>query len=281
MKLRREKSGALAAEGGNGRALGKPPRRRIGARLGYRGRNLALAVALGIAAVVVVNAYVNRYQRDVELQAQGVEVLVAARDIPVGTPGTELAEEGYLVAEEVPRRSVVPGVIASERELATLVAAEPIYAGEQVTTRRFRPAVERGIRGELGGTLRAMAISGEANQVLAGRIEGGDHVDVVAGVKLGGGAGGERQATAIILRDVLVLDAPAEMQEQGGLGGGAQRPTVVLALTDAEVQKLFYALRYGDWALVLRTREGSVDSPGRVDDAESVIGAGVSGEEAP
>jgi Flp pilus assembly protein CpaB len=126
-------------------ANGRPPqsrtplRERLGARIGYRARTLGLGIFLALLAAVLTVAYANRAEEQARLGSQDVEVLVAARDVEAGTPGTALLRSGLLVAERVPRRSVVPGAISDRAQLGKLVAADRIYAGEQVTTRRFRP----------------------------------------------------------------------------------------------------------------------------------------------
>ena len=65
-------------------------------------------------------------------------------------------------------------------DLRGLVATETIYAGEQVTARRFRPKEERGIRAKLDGNLRAIEVMGTRAQLLGGTLREGDRTDVVA-----------------------------------------------------------------------------------------------------
>ena len=59
-----------------------------------------------------------------------------------------------------------------------------MYAGEQVTLRRFSDVAAQGIRSQLKGTLRAVQIAGDPNQLLAGTLKAGDHVDLVANLRL-------------------------------------------------------------------------------------------------
>ena len=57
----------------------------------YRIRNIGIAVALAIVAALLTTFYVTNYKRTVQQGEQKVPVYVAARDIPLGTPGADLS----------------------------------------------------------------------------------------------------------------------------------------------------------------------------------------------
>lgn len=271
MKLGLERRPTTAPEA-NGR---RPPRQqtplreRLGARVGYRTRTLGIGVLLALLAALLTIAYVNRAKRASELAAANVEVFVATRDVPAGTPGSALLGRGVLAPQKVPRRSVVPGAIAEREQIAELVAVEPIYEGEQVSARRFRPVEEHGVRGELNGTTRAIVVPGEPTQLLAGLVHKNDRVDVVAASPVTTRAGKE-PAARVILRDLLVLAAPGE--EDPAAEGATRGNTIVLALTDGQAQKLFFAMKHGQWSLLLRPFGRAADTRTAFDTADSVIG---------
>jgi len=281
-------AGGQRARRTNGRVDTQARRSLLGTlsgRVGYRARSLILALVLAIVAVLLANGYLTSYKESVERGAAEAAVFVAARDIPEGTEGGDLVARKLVARRMVPRRGVVPGAIADLAQVRRLVASEPVYAGEQISTRRFRPAAERGLRGALRGNLRAMTVTGEGTQVLGGIVRKGDRVDVVASVKRRGASGdgggsqdgagaSEGAAARVILRDLLVLEAPEEDAERG-VGAGKKGPEVVLALTDSQVQRLFFAMKNGDWSLVLRPGTEAADSPDSVETAESVLGAGI------
>jgi len=123
----------------------------------YRLRNILVAVALALVAALLTSFYVTNYQRNVQKDETNVEVFVATRDIPVGTSGADLARKGLLEKSEIVRRTVVPGAISSPDQLSELVAVQAVYAGEQVSTRRFATPAERGIRAQLGLSRKAWA----------------------------------------------------------------------------------------------------------------------------
>jgi pilus assembly protein CpaB len=258
---------------------GRPPstgatslRERLAARVGYRTRTIGLAVLLALVAGLLTLSYVRRAERNAEASVANVRVFVAAQDIAAGTPGTAILGRRLIARTRVPRRSVVPGAISSRAQVQRLVTSEPIYAGEQITTRRFRPLAEQGVRGMLNGTTRAIVVPGESTQLLAGILRRGDRVDVLGAVPLSGERGRATAATRVVLRDLLVLRAPTD----GADGGSARRgsASVVLALTDAQAQKLFFVMRNGQWALLLRPFGRSADSRVGIETARSVLEAG-------
>ena len=246
----------------------------------YRARNTAIAGALAAVAVLLTLAYVRNVRNDAQQGSSLVRVMVAVRDIVAGTPGSDAS----LQPREVPRRAVVPGAITNKGEVAGLVAADQIYAGEQVTTLRFVPAAEQGIVGELKGNQRALQVPGDQNQLLAGTLKADDRIDVVASVKYrvrdvnGGTAGADvdRTASRIVLRDLRVLQAPTAPTSDTTLGSNNAYNTI-LAVTDAQAQKLFYVMKNADWSFQLRPKNRPKDSPESVDTLESILGDGLKG----
>ena len=169
--------------------------------MAYRARNILIAVALAAVAALLTSFYVTSYKRHVQRGEDHVTVLVAKKDIAVGASGADVA--GQLSSLDVPRKSVVPGAISSADQLAGLVATEPTLEGEQVTTRRFSPRTHVGVRAQLSGTLRALSLEGDQNQLLAGVVKDGDSVDFVAALKKPGDQ--DIYFSRVLVRDIKVL----------------------------------------------------------------------------
>src|SRR5438067_4353526 len=242
----------------------------------YRARNLFAAIGLAVLAARFVRFYVSNYKRTVEHSQQHVTVFVAARDIPEGTSGADVASKGFLKQEQVLRQSVVPGAISSSKQIGTLVAGQTIYAGEQISLTRFSDAAVQGIRGVLRGPLRAVQVAGDVNQTLAGTLRVGDRVDVVANVKVGDSSS-QRSVSRIVLRNIRVLKAPASTDVGSHLSttsGGSNSP-VLLAVTDTQVQKLFYVVKNDDWTLELRPVVKATDSPETVETQKTIVTDGL------
>ncbi len=237
-----------------------------------RSRNLALATALGVAAAALTMTYVSRAESGTkQAAAETASVFVATRDIAIGTPGGKAVASGQVEARQVPATAVATGAVTDAAQIATLVAAQPIYKGEQVTTRRFRAASAAGLRTELRKDMRVLQIAGDRNQLLVGILSAGDRVDVVASFKSDGSQnGGEWPQGRTVLRNLLVLRAPAAASD-GNVGGDATH-AVTLQVSDRQAQRLFFVSKNAEWSLVLRPTVQPTQTPVPVERVSSVIG---------
>ena len=243
----------------------------------YRARNILVAVALAIVAALLTTFYVTNYKRNVQTGEDTVKVFVAAKDVPAGTPGTELAKKHMLTEVSVAKRSVVPGAISDPDQVDRLVLTQPIFAGEQVTARRFGSLQQQGIQSKLKGTLRAYQLSGDQNQLLAGTMHDGDHVDLIASIRPDPSK--DERVTRIVLRDIEVLRAPTSPEVSGKLSNtSAGAVNTMLAVRDTQVQKLLQVTASGaqnDWSLQLRPVVDPADSPETLESNQTVLSDGL------
>ena len=241
----------------------------------YRIRNVAIAIGLALVAMLLTLFYVVNYRRSVQHGQATVQVYVAAKNIPAGTTGASIAHGHALKTTSIARRSVVPGAISDPNQVANLVLTQPLYAGEQVTLRRFSDVHSEGIVGQLKGTMRAIQVPGDSNQVLAGTLHAGDHVDLVANLTVDSNSnsttGSSTHATRIVLRDLTVLQ-PSNVTLTGSATN--QQTSVILAVTDTQVQRLFFVMRNADWTLELRPAVDASDSAERLDSIQTVLTSG-------
>jgi len=235
-------------------------------------RSLALPLGLAVLAAVLVGMYVVSYRKGVTHGAGLVKVLVASRDISAGTEGSSVAGGGYLKSQTVPRRAVVPGSVTSGAPLTSLVTAGPIYKGEQITLRQFKPIAQGGIFAKFSRTQRAVVVPGEPRQLLAGTVSDSDRVDVVANAKYSIGSL-KRSTSRVILRNLLVLKAPDE--SSSGDTSGSDSASVTLAMTDKESQTMLWAMSNADWFLTLRPTANPRNSRPSVETLHSVLGRGL------
>lgn len=237
-----------------------------------RVRNLALPLGLAAAAAILIGIYVISYRNSVTHGAGLVKVMVATRDIPAGTDGSTIAGGGYLKAQTVPRRSVVPGSITSAAPLTSKVTSAPIYQGEQITLRQFVPIAQGGIFAEFSGNQRVVVVPGDPNQMLAGTVQEGDHVDVVVTAKyhIDDLA---RATSRVALRNLLVLKAPDE-SKQASVGGTPTTATT-LVMTDRQAQTMAWAMKQGSWFFVLRPTNKPLNSSPTVETLFSILGRGL------
>ena len=238
--------------------------------MNYRVKNIGIAVALAALAAILTSVYVVNYKRHVQNGEHKVPVYVAAKDIPAGTSGAEVVDQHMLKKVTVPKKAIVAGAILSPEQLSQYIATQDVYEGEQVSTRRFAPPREQGIRAQIKGTQRAYQVEGDQHQLMSGTLKAGDHVDVVGtwGIKNPGQGSNSEEAivSRVVLRDLLVLTPAAE-----GTGGGAvtsssqQSAFVQLRMTDWQAQKMIWIQKNSEdngagWHLELRPPNGSLDS---------------------
>ena len=236
----------------------------------YRVKNIGIAVVLAAFAGLLTIFYVANYKRHVQHGESNVSVLVAARDIPAGTTGSEVVGGHYLKTETVPHRAVVPGAISNPDQLNNLVATEQVYRGEQVTTLRFGTTTELGIRAQLKGNERALQLAGDANELLVGTLKEGDHVDVLATWKYGNDNNGTN-VSKVIVRNLLVLKAE-DAASAAKLTGPNDQLSVQVRATDAQMQKVFWARKNGiGLSLLLRPPSDATNSPRSVDNSETLF----------
>jgi Flp pilus assembly protein CpaB len=246
--------------------------------MNYRVRNIGIAVGLAALAAVLTSIYVVNYKRHVQHGEEKVTVLVAARDIPAGTSGADVVDQKFLKEQTVLRKAVVAGAISSPEQISRYVATQDVYEGEQVSTRRFAPPQEQGIRSQIKGTQRAYQLEGDPNQLLAGTLKNGDHVDVVGSWGIKQGTQGEDAIVSrVVLRNLLVLSAP-EATSGGGtvtsVGSGGS--IVQLRVTDAQSQKLIWIEKNSvdngaGWHLQLRPPTNSLDSSNTYQDSKLML----------
>jgi len=172
----------------------------------------------------------------------------------------------------VPRKSVVAGAISSPDQLSQYVATQDVFEGEQVSTRRFSPPTEQGIRSLIKGTQRAYELAGDTNQLLAGTLKEGDHIDVVGNWKVkSNGGDNENAITRVILRNILVMRAAIGGGSGATVTSGSDKSlNVQLRVTDVQVQKLFWIEKNGDWHLTLRPPVNSVDSGNTIQEVNTM-----------
>jgi Flp pilus assembly protein CpaB len=237
-----------------------------------RVRNLALPLGLAAAAAILIGIYVISYRNSVTHGAGLVKVMVATRDIPAGTDGSTIAGGGYLKSQMVPRRAVVPGSLTSAAPLTSKVTSAEIYQGEQLTLRQFVPIAQGGIFAKFSGNQRVVVVPGDPNQMLAGIVEEGDHVDVVTTAKYNYGDL-VRATSRVVLRNLLVLKAP-DASAQPSVGG-APSTTTTLVMTDRQAQTMAWAMKQGTWFFMLRPTNKPLNSSPTVETLFSILGRGL------
>jgi pilus assembly protein CpaB len=244
-----------------------PPRARFGRPAGKaaapRSRTASLAVAVVLALLAGALTLARGSGGAEPAAAVQAKALVATSDIPAGTPAAQALD--LMKLRPLDRSDLVPGAVADPARLSGLVATQPIYAGEQVSLRRFGGGGIEGVRAGLTGTERALAIAGTPQQLLTGTLRRDDRVDVVASLDYPEASGKKR--TRIVLRNLLVLAVP-----ETDPAASANSASATLRVTDDQATRLFHVMRNADWSLMLRPPVRARNGGGAVQGPDTLIG---------
>lgn len=189
-----------------------PLRRRLRALL-WRGRFVVAGGCLGLAAVVVVAAV--RPAPPV-----GVDVLVAARDLPAGLT----VSAGDVRVVTLPGPVAVAGAVATAGAGAALVGrrtAVPVPAGLPLVPQVLAGADLAGPPGTVVAAVRL------ADDAMVGLLAPGDRVDLLAAPAEGG-------AGTTVARGALVLPSAPKADGSGllGMGAAGTQPLLVAVAPD-------------------------------------------------
>jgi len=197
-------------------------------------------------------------------------VLVATRAIPTGT----LLRPDDLGWREIRASQVGPGSLlrgqVSQGEFIGAVTRRPFAADEPIVAADVvKPSERQFLSAVLKPGTRAVSISVDAPQSVAGLVLPGDRVDVILTQSLAepGGDVARKTVAETVLRDVRVIavdqslsmtDKPPTAATQGILSTTSQAripKTVTFALTDRQAERLFVATQLGRLHLSVRPLE--------------------------
>jgi Flp pilus assembly protein CpaB len=241
----------------------------------YNVRNIAIALVLaGIAAFLVI-MYTGNVQKQAKSSQQNTSVLVATADIPAGTSVADAISGGQIQSREIVQQDVIVGALQDEKSLNSgYVTKQDLYSGQQVTAAMFSASSDTGITTQVKANYRAMQFAIDNNMILGGTLKAGDHVDLVGTYTVHPPDGqSDFDVSRIIVRDLVVMRAPAADTATGGLTASSDKSPVILSVPDTVVPKITFTMHAGDDALwlVLRPGNGSQDGPITLATVKSVI----------
>lgn len=228
-------------------------------------RLLVLGVALGaglIAARLVMTNGAPKPQESLLPDAAEVsqdEVLVAARDIPLGTKlsGRDLKWAAW-PAEALPKGAIIKSKVPdAEKTYKGQLARSQIYDGEPIRKERLVDTDRGFMAAILPKGKRAIAVGVEAETTAGGFILPGDKVDLIL---TRGGRGNQTVQSETLLENIKVLaidTVTAGEEDQKNL---APKRTATLELTPEQTEVVAQAQQLGTISLALRSAEDSSDS---------------------
>ncbi len=245
----------------------RAPTSGVRAVLSTRRGAIAVSLLCAVVAGAVLLIAVSKYRSNVQASQRNLTVLVATRLIPKGTSGTAIATGSSFTSQNLAKKQVLSGAVADTSAIAGRVAIRDILPGEQLTADEFAPA--SGIAAELAPNQRAISLTLDQAHGLTGILHAGDHVDVYGGFDVDQSSGPVRPIVRLLVPNVKVLQTS---NAGGGIGGGGQNGTTVLAVDQLQSATIAFAQEYGKVWLMLRGNGASTTQPVFMDLGAELLG---------
>lgn len=217
-------------------------------------RFFVIPAAAGLAAVLVVSLALKPGARSAASGADAtVPVLVAKRAVPANAKLTADDVEVRRVASDL----AVPGTLALPREALGKRVAVSLAPGQPILKSLLElPENRGGLSARIPSGYRALTFAVTDLTGLAGRLQVGDRVDVVAFTQRQGAAAGGPARATLLLEGVQILALGKAEEEAAAAGGGQARPfpyaSVTVAVRPEEGVLLTLAQRRAEMQLLLR-----------------------------
>jgi pilus assembly protein CpaB len=219
---------------------------------------LSVAGVAGLMAFAVTKSFVNKPQpqKQVTVQVNTTEVLVARADIGLG----HIATEKDFKWQTWPADAVTPAFItrsqqSAQRELSGAIARAPILAGEPITAHKLIKPGQGGVLAAiLPSGMRAISTKIKEETSVGRLILPNDHVDVILIRRLRTKAGAEEHVSDTLFRNVRVLAIGQQIEtKEGKKSTEGAANTATLELTPKQSELLALGASMGEISLALRS----------------------------
>jgi pilus assembly protein CpaB len=232
---------------------------------------LVLAVALAALATIALISYIRGLEDAAFKDTEIVDVFVAKQDIAAGVSGDTAGQQGLIERRRVPALVQPDNAITSLQEISGRIAAVQIFKDEIIVGQRFVTpgAAVRGVLPIPQGR-QAISIQVASPQGVAGFIQPGDQVSLIAQVNRPGSGPSAGEIARFLLQRVDVLAVGtrvvgATVQPAGSTATAEVACCLLtLALTPGQAEQLVFASLNGQLHFTLLP-EGSqpANTPGR------------------
>lgn len=223
-----------------------------------------LALIAGAFAVFVVKVYLDRASTATARVAEPVpltDVVIAARDIPIGTR----LEAQHLALVPWPEEHAPTGGFSSAAQVVGRSTERSLVSGELILAGRLAdPERGSGIGAILEDGSRAMAVKVDQVVGVAGFVQPGDHVDVITTMKPDDETRAALESetariSKIILQNIRVLAIGEHLSTEGHKPMAVQ--VVTLEVQPEQAEKLALGSQHGEIQLTMRSRIDQLDVP--------------------
>lgn len=220
---------------------------------------LLASLAFALICCVLLLSYVNGIKRPVP-EVEKIKLLVALRNIE---PGIQLTKSD-INAIDISADSMPDGVINNREEIEGMYAGEPIMAGEPFRGERLFKKEDLSLSWNIPDSMRAISIFVNEDAIFSTQLRIGDRVDVIGSFKSDVGEGRTIASSMIIVQNAEVLAIGSDrlgVADSEQSGSAEKLPaTVTLALSPADSEKIVYAIDFGDFSLILRGKDDTVET---------------------
>jgi Flp pilus assembly protein CpaB len=218
-------------------------------------------------AALLVFAAINSARKDNGSAVAPVSVLVAGQLIPKGSSGQAVAEQQLFRTVRISDNARVSGVVTDIGQIRDKVATADIYPGQQISANSFA-ASGGALTAKLAASDRAVKVSLDSSHGLVGDISAGDHVDLLAGFNIQGGASGTRAVMKPLARNVPVLKV-----DKGDSSGSGTNATsnMTVKVSDVMATKVAFTADNGKLWVILRPAAGARETSPSIVTVESVL----------
>ena len=202
-------------------------------------------IAVVVAGILTFFSYRNVMSKVNRVKAQSTKVVVAKKDLPVGS----LVSEDDVTTLEVPVASVPQGALLDPAKAVKRGVVVPLTKNEVVLESKL--AMENagaGLPAMIPANMRAVSVQVNDVIAVAGFVTPGTHVDVLL---TGSTNGNSDFMTTTVLENVEVLAAGKKIQPDAE-GKAETVPVITLMVSPEDAQKLTLASSQGKIQLSLR-----------------------------
>ena len=212
---------------------------------------LLISAAAAVVAVLIIYRVIMGYQQqlaEAQKPPETINVVVAKRDLFQGQT---------LSLEDVEIRAIEPDFVPevlvyhATEEVVGRVPAERIVAGEYVRSERLAdPEAGVGMNAIIPRGMRAVSINISNGSAVSGFLNPGNYVDVLVTIK--GTRASEPEKTVTMMQAAKLLAVNSRMYQDDDGKGRRGAPSVTLAVTPEDAERLAHATRTGSVTLTLR-----------------------------
>jgi pilus assembly protein CpaB len=234
---------------------------------------ISIAAGAGLLAFILMRSIVSgpSAPTKVAVSVDATEVLVARRDIPLGT----VTKDSDFRWQTWPADAVTSAFITKEqgsaamRRVSGAIARAPILAGEPVTRLKLIKAGEGGVLAAiLPKGMRAISTRIKEETAAGRLILPNDHVDVILTRRLRGREGQDDFVSDTLFRNVRVLAIGQQIEtKKDNKSPEGSANTATLELSPEQAETLARANSMGEISLSLRSiADADPNGPGAVSD---------------